>query len=198
MACLPCALSFGYEEIYPERQILVVKILLLRKSHSLTRVMQDLDNNIFVKGMDSDTQFHLTEVAGTDQEEVLFKLQKSWTPAKAREVTSDPEWLCGLAEHLDELADSRISRVSKWLDVNTQQFNSKDASFDSLKRLFDNMTVDLKANIQMCKIKCSTCHLLCLRMRHHDEEHDCRTSHECTHPCAYLDEHLEEASCGMK
>jgi hypothetical protein len=157
------------------------------------------DNNVSIDGPDSLARFHLTDfLPGTDREEVLSGLQRSWSEYHTRDAIPESEWVRGLEGHLEGLANNRVSRVSDWVSINTSRFTSKEASFDSLKRLFDNTVVDLKANIQMCKMTCISCHLICLRVRHHDGHHDCSTSHECLKRCGYSNEHEEEATCGLK
>ena len=51
--------------------------------------------------------------------------------------------------------------------------------------------VDLKSNVQFCKLQCASCQLLCVQSRSHDGPHTCQTNHLCIHECDFCQEPRE-------
>jgi hypothetical protein len=111
----------------------------------------------------------------------------------------DDEWIAQLSIFLDDVADMRINHVREWITSNLSRFKTSHANVDNLRRTFDDASVDLKANVQLCKMQCASCNLFCLRNRGHEAEepHDCQTDHHCGHLCDLGEEHPEEEKdCG--
>lgn len=106
LSCLPYALGFGYEEVEPERQVLMVSTLRLSHGAQHPDVLQDHDTHLPIPGFDSETRFHLTDVPGTNREEILFTIQASYERAIARDSAPEADWVASLEDHLDELTQS--------------------------------------------------------------------------------------------
>ncbi len=116
-----------------------------------------------------------------------------------RAQLSETEWFAGLSEYLHGLVDARIDLVRQWIEVNLSRFSASHANISDLGREFEKLQVDLKSGVELCRMKCASCNLLCVGNRRHDSDvqHDCRTSHNCPQACEYVDEHEEEPkSCG--
>ncbi|KAG1739641.1 hypothetical protein EDD22DRAFT_922084 [Suillus occidentalis] len=62
-------------------------------------------------------------------------------------------------------------------------------------RTFGSATIDLKSNLQLCKLKCASCELLCIQSRLHDGQHHCQTSHACIHSCDFCALFGETKAC---
>ncbi|KAI6143621.1 hypothetical protein BKA82DRAFT_4181550 [Pisolithus tinctorius] len=72
------------------------------------------------------------------------------------------------------------------------------ASIEELRRTFEDATVDLRSNVQLCKLQCTNCQLLCVQSRFHDGPHNCRTGHACIHQCDFCkDGPGENRACSM-
>lgn len=147
----------------------------------------------------------------------LAALRESWNPvqllkqlAQARrkakkgrkgkrltpeQLTRDSEWLEELASHLSRLIDLRVKHVQLWLDSNLRKFRGGHASIDDLRRRFDGLVIEMRANVQLCRAQCASCNLPCISSRLHDGDHSCKTSHNCTHPCEFCRDSTK--SCGL-
>ena len=151
---------------------------------------------------DTTLQFYLSG-SGTgnseDRQATLATLRRSWDQFDQRSSKPDDEWIAELSLYLDNVSDMRVNHVREWVLSNLSRFKTSHANIETLRRAFEDATVDLKANVQLCKMECEECNLLCLRARGHaaEELHDCQTDHFCTHLCDFGDEHPEEEKeCG--
>ena len=127
-------------------------------------------------------------------------MQSSWDEKDKRSHVPETEWTAGLSTYLDSLVDMRINHVYEWISSNLSRFTSSHAHVEMLRRVFDTAIVDLRANVEICGTQCANCQLKCLLSRRHDSTlpHDCRTSHQCLHPCDFGDEHPStEKMCGL-
>jgi hypothetical protein len=106
----------------------------------------------------------------------------------------DSEFLVELRAYLNGLIDLRVNHVRSWLDCNLAKFQGDHAAIEDLRRRFDNMAIEMKANVQLCGAQCASCHLLCTRSRLHEGGHSCNTDHACVHNCVYCDE--DPKRCG--
>ena len=120
-----------------------------------------------------------------DRELRLETLRESWDQADARQHVDDSEWVSDLTQYLTHLVDLRAARVDKWLKLNTQRFQTGNASIEELRRTFDSAIIDLRASVQLCRSQCTTCNLFCIQSRLHEGSHDCLTSHDCIHACTF-------------
>ncbi|KAG0697666.1 hypothetical protein DFH29DRAFT_984173 [Suillus ampliporus] len=93
--------------------------------------------------------------------------------------------------------DSRHHVSEDWISSNVSRFQSGQASIDELMRAFDSATVDLRSNLQLCKLKCASCELLCIQSRFHDGQHTCQTSHACIHSCDFCASSGDTKACSM-
>jgi hypothetical protein len=121
----------------------------------------------------------------------LFELR---SPSIPRQSILDSDWLAELGEYLNGLVDLRVNHVRAWLNCNLGRFQGGHAAIDELRRRFDNMVIEMKANVQLCGATCASCHLLCTRSRLHDGDHKCNTSHECVHNCEFCEDDLKLCS----
>ena len=111
----------------------------------------------------------------------------------------ESDWISGLSGYLETITQMRATHVQEWIHQNLDRFKATHASLETLKRACDTVLVELKENARLCKAQCSSCNLLCLQSRGHETQHDCKTSHECPHPCGFGDEHPgEEKKCGFR
>lgn len=162
---------------------------------------QDFDNGSPIDVPDTPAVFFLSNDGKEypdEQEKHLQDLVSSWESYDARLDDQEEKWVQRLCDHLDTLANNRINYVREWLEANTIRFKSDSTEFDALRRHFDTLSVALKGSVRICKLQCAQCQLLCLQPRHHEGQHNCRTSHTCHHNCRYVDEHPEMAElCGL-
>lgn len=131
-----------------------------------------------------------------DKNAVLVDLMKSWNRLGRRSEEHDDAWVKDLGEFLNQIVQSRIDRVEKWLSVNTVRYPPTHAGIQDLKRAANSMFIELKANVQLCGLQCTSCHLSCILVRHHDAKHNCGTSHQCVQLCQF-DDHTEGEPCGL-
>ncbi|KAJ7696454.1 hypothetical protein B0H17DRAFT_398658 [Mycena rosella] len=180
---LNSALEFGFYETEPVKEPL-----------------KNLDTNMPIDQPDTPSRFVLSSSAAThdEQQNIMSTLQKSWDRFDKRDKTPEVEWTTGLAQFLLDRAEMRIDYVFHWIQSNLARFKSNHANMDLLRRDFDSGAVDLRANVEICRMQCGSCHLLCLLSRRHgpDIPHDCRTSHNCPHPCGFSEEHIQPEKCG--
>ena len=120
------------------------------------------------------------------QEVVRRKTKKGQKERRVtpKQPTRDPEWVGELvASHLSKLIDLRVNHVQLWLDSNLRRFQGGHAPIEDLRRIFDGLVVEMRANVQLCRAQCASCNLPCIRSRLHDGGHDCGTSHICMRLC---------------
>ncbi|KAL4072279.1 hypothetical protein J3A83DRAFT_4092477 [Scleroderma citrinum] len=177
---LPNALAFGFQEIHPEREPL-----------------KNLDTDVPIELPDTEAQLFLAVGAAPQseaRERALSILQSSWKQCETRQRVPDAEWTEGLSQYLEDIVNLRIDHVREWLTHNLSRFQAGHASIEELRRTFEGAIVDLKSNVQLCKLQCATCQLLCVQSRFHDGPHACQTNHFCIHECDFCQEPRE---CGM-
>lgn len=121
----------------------------------------------------------------------LRTLQLSWSRFTDRQHGDDESWTDELGEYLAGLATARIDYVRKWLSINTERFNGDATTFQGLHREFETLAIALRSSVQLCKMQCAECQLLCLKARHHSGVHGCDTNHHCIHVCAFDDGHKD-------
>ncbi|KAK0446846.1 hypothetical protein EV421DRAFT_1707226 [Armillaria borealis] len=185
LAMLPNALMYGYTEIEPEAEPL-----------------KNFDTDILIDGEDNDARFFL-DLSGkpsAERELTLDRLRSEWQCNHPRQEVPDSDWADALEQQLQRLADARIDRVQVWIESNLSRFTATHATITELNRAFDNAQVDLRSSVALCRMKCSSCNLLCVGSRRHDPDmpHNCQTSHQCTKSCEFIDEHTDEPKlCGF-
>jgi hypothetical protein len=118
----------------------------------------------------------------------LVTLMESWVPNAPRQFTPDPEFVAELKKRLNDLIDLRVNHVRSWLDCNLARFQGGHAAIEDLRRRFDNMVIEMKTNIQLCGAQCSSCNLLCVRSRLHEDDHSCTTDHKCAFKCEFCED----------
>lgn len=129
----------------------------------------------------------------------LLELIRSWDQCNSRSsAASDSEWIEALDAHLQHCVFLRLEHVQLWLNINTARFQADVTTFQALRREYEALSVTLRADVQLCKLGCGECHLLCLKGRHHSGAHDCLTTHTCVHRCGFTEEHpADDIPCGL-
>ncbi|KAI6143616.1 hypothetical protein BKA82DRAFT_3983845 [Pisolithus tinctorius] len=175
---LPNALAFGFQEVHPEPEPL-----------------KNLDTDMPVELPDTESHLFLTVGMAPQseaREQALANLQGSWERYGDRQHISDSEWVEALSQYLEGIVNLRTNHVQGWLSQNFGRFQTGHASMEDLRRNFEGAAVDLKSNVQLCKLQCVQCQLLCIQSRFHDGPHACQTDHLCIHECDFV-----ERLCGM-
>lgn len=150
-----------------------------------------MDNQIPIITNDTSTVFYLGKDE-TERAAALSCLVKDWNPNAARQSSSE------LVQHLQDVAERRISTARKWMQENIARFPEDNADMRALKRRFEDLSDTLQANIQLCLAECALCRLRCMSNRSHgNQDHDCGTSHRCIDLCDYSDDHDSEECCGL-
>ncbi|KAJ7656305.1 hypothetical protein DFH06DRAFT_991968, partial [Mycena polygramma] len=180
---LNSALEFGFYETEPTNEPL-----------------KNFDTDAPIDQPDTPSRFFLSKSDATpeEQQDILRTLQKSWDQFGVRQRMSEDQWIAGLSRFLLDRAEMRIEHVFHWIGSNLARFKSNNANMDLLRRDFDSGAVDLRSNVEICRMQCANCNLLCILGRRHgtDTVHDCQTSHKCLYPCDFLDDHAELENCG--
>lgn len=164
---------------------------------------QNFDTDVVVDHPDTMSRFYLPgpETSPHNRELMLSVLRDEWDGSPTRHNQVDAEWISRLSLHLDLLIDMRVDHVREWISSNLARFKTGHANIEALRRTFETAIIDLRANVQLCRMKCDSCHLLCLRGRLHDhgpeEPHHCQTSHRCVHTCDFCESDSEEKTCGF-
>ncbi|KAH9016242.1 hypothetical protein EDB85DRAFT_1898280 [Lactarius pseudohatsudake] len=136
-AFLSIALATGYSEIEPELEPL-----------------KNFDSDLKVESDDTGACFAISDRKLPSPEEIemcLSALRESQSPGTPRQFKSDSEWVGELASHLSGLIDLRINHVQLWLDSNLGRFQGGHAAIEDLRRRFDSLVIEMKANVQLCK-----------------------------------------------
>ncbi|KIJ61776.1 hypothetical protein HYDPIDRAFT_115606 [Hydnomerulius pinastri MD-312] len=178
---LPNALTYGLQEVDPD-------IEPLKNLDTDSPVeMPDTDAHFFIPSTDPITS------QAESRERALNILREGWDRYRGRHLTLDEEWTEGLGQFLENLVSSRIEHVREWMSSNLSRFQAGNASIVELRRTLESAIVDLKSGVQLCKMKCASCHLSCIQSRLHDGHHDCQTNHICAHTCDFCKELQEES-----
>ncbi|KAF9228234.1 hypothetical protein BS17DRAFT_850512 [Gyrodon lividus] len=188
LALLPTTLAFGLQAVEPEIEPL-----------------KNLDTDIPVDSPDTDARFFVTSVEQLENEsgeELLDALLTGWVNFDSRQCVPDAQWAEELSKYLEDLADMRINHVRAWVRINLTRFQTGHASVMELQRTVESAVIDLKSSVQLCRMQCSFCQLLCIQNRLHDGPHDCQTEHTCTRMCEFcveleIPEESEAKKCSM-
>lgn len=125
----------------------------------------------------------------------LATLRKSWGTSTPRQSMHDSEWTSNLETHINGLIDLRVNHVLLWLDSNLQRFQAGHATINNLRRIFDDMVIEMKMNVRLCRAQCTSCHLLCVLNRLHEGDHNCENTHRCVYNCKFCGE--DPKACGI-
>lgn len=162
--------------------------------------MKNFDDDVPIGMPDTSSEFSLA-TGGAQQsssrEAALQVLSRAWGDHDSRQHVSEDVWVENLTAQIDTLVNLRIAHVNEWISSNVARFQSGQASIDELMREFESATVDMKSNVQLCKLKCAKCELLCVQSRLHDGQHNCQTSHTCIHSCDFCASSGETKPCSM-
>lgn len=120
----------------------------------------------------------------------LRELRQLWNGRLDRYKLEESDFISRYNDFLNGLVKERLDLVGGWLQVNTERF-SDHSEVQALMRAFREHAEEMKGNNILCGARCSSCGLLCLEMRRHEGDHDCKTSHRCPQPCELLREHSD-------
>jgi hypothetical protein len=108
---------------------------------------------------DSRARFALSDLELPTQEEIEMRLtvlresQHSWR--RHDNIIPDSEWVGTLTSHLSRLIDLRVNHVQLWLELEfADRFQSGHAAIEDLRRRFDSLVIEMKANVQLCRARC--------------------------------------------
>ncbi|KAG1805444.1 uncharacterized protein BJ212DRAFT_1391820 [Suillus subaureus] len=175
------ALAFGLQEVDP-----------------CPEPLKNLDDGVPIDMPDTASEFSLAEgKQSSSREAALHVLSHAWQDYDSRQHMADVLWIENLTAHIDNLINLRVAHVREWISMNVARFPSGQASIGELIRTFGSATIDLKSNLQLCKLKCASCELLCVQSRLHDGQHNCQTSHACIHSCDFCALFGETKACTM-
>jgi len=118
----------------------------------------------------------------------LANLRKLWPKRLDRYKASEADFISEYNEFLQGLVKERLELVGGWLQSNTARFG-EHSEVQRLMRTFKEYGEEMKGSTLLCGSRCSSCGLLCLEMRRHEGDHDCKTNHRCPHPCERLAQH---------
>ncbi|KAG1889124.1 hypothetical protein F4604DRAFT_1673832 [Suillus subluteus] len=137
LAMLPNALAFGLQEVNPDPEPL-----------------KNLDDDIPIEMPDTSTEFSLAGgPQSSSRETALQVLSHAWDDYGSRHHMPEDRWIENLIAHIDSLVNLRVAHAREWISSNVARFQSGQASIDELMRTFESATVDLKSNLQLCKLK---------------------------------------------
>ncbi|KAG8903435.1 hypothetical protein FRB99_003284 [Tulasnella sp. 403] len=133
---LPNAFATGHAEVDPEVEDL-----------------KNLDNQEPIVATDGDATLYV----GKEPQEVERALSahlQNWKPDAARHSVQE------LQEHLKAAAALRLAHVQVWFDVKTARFPADNADIRGLRRLFEDTSAALLANIFLntLDVACTACH----------------------------------------
>ena len=145
--------------------------------------------------MDTATTFWVDKLHNNSsilgKEDALRNICSSWPDYNSRLSVPDSDWIEKLSQYVDDLVTQRIDHVQSWIDSNLAKFGKSNAAMEELYRSVDAEVVEMRRAVQLCKIQCNNCHLLCLNARFHDGDHNCSTDHTCKHSCQFEDAHVD-------
>ena len=145
---------------------------------------------------DTPLQFVLSGSQPEDRERALVVLRRSWDRFSFRQHIPDSEWMGDLSQYLERVVSLRVNHVQEWLSQNLSRFQTgQHASTEELRRTFESEVVDLKSSVQLCKVQCANCQLLCIQNRFHNGQHNCLTNHQCAHQCVFCYDNGEHKNC---
>ena len=162
--------------------------------------MKNFDDDVPIGAPDTSSEFSLATGGlqqSSSREAALRALFRTWEDYDSRQHVPEDVWIGNLTSHIDNLVGLRIAHVNEWILSNVARFQSGQASIDELMREFESTTVDLKSNVQLCRLKCASCELLCVQSRLHDGQHNCQSSHLCIHFCDFCASSRETKACSM-
>ena len=141
-----------------------------------------------------------SENAPGELDAYLKALCESWTGYDSRLKRIEADWLQDLSSYLTHLVDTRVNHVKAWISKNLEGFQqTSHANITFLSRMLDATVIDIRANTELCKQQCSSCHLSCLlNRRHSGSDHNCLTSHKCIYHCEFMEEHEGYKICGYR
>ncbi|KAJ7583113.1 hypothetical protein C8J56DRAFT_202132 [Mycena floridula] len=185
MGMLSIALASGFAEIQPDLEPL-----------------KNLDTDLLIEVDDSDARFFLSgpEPLVPDKDSALLRLIQSWDRYSMRFDMKDVAWVTELSDYLKRLVDCRVEHVQEWIFSNLSRFKATNhANIELLRRALDTAIIELRSNVDLCKMQCASCQLLCLRGRHGAEiAHECSTDHRCIANCDYDTDHDGQTKlCGL-
>ena len=170
---LPTALAFGVLEL-----------------QSGGEPLKNLDNDEILGPSTTSYVLHVPNASGEPlfPASCLAELRKLWPKRLDRYKASEADFISDYNEFLQGLVKERLELVGGWLQANTARFG-EHSEVQRLMRAFKEHGEEIKGSTLLCGSRCGSCGLLCLEMRRHEGDHDCKTTHRCPHPCERLGDH---------
>ncbi|KAG9024434.1 hypothetical protein FRB95_011519, partial [Tulasnella sp. JGI-2019a] len=154
----------------------------------------NFDNQELILANDSDEHFYIGR-SPTERQAALDCLGRISGAEPARGDITE------LVQAIKIRIEARLQHVEGWIRANTARFADDSPDVQVLRREFEDMSENIKANSQFCLMECTSCRLPCMLFRtHRPSRHDCCTSHRCLDKCDFLVDHpvLNEKLDGCK
>ncbi|KAB5588316.1 hypothetical protein CTheo_8242 [Ceratobasidium theobromae] len=165
----------------------------------------NLDTDEEVASLRHEVEFFVPNLGGltladdTIMEHLLKSLTDSCTHRLgiAVDTARDVAFIDRLQQQLLRDLDLRMKHVRHWIQVNVQRFPPENQDIRNIHGKIDSLEIAMRAALQLCSEKCSTCHYLCVRPRRHVGEHQCGTTHRCPFLCEVSGQHSNPVDCGL-
>ncbi|XP_065835804.1 uncharacterized protein [Oscarella lobularis] len=155
-----------------------------------TNESQLIEDEIISQSL-SEADFGLELFAASPQEKRTVRKQIiTKYMNKNNEKIGTFEWCGSFKTEMKALVERRITRVEKWICINTEDFQ-EDGNVRSLTSDVKNLYFNpLRQFWTVCCQKCKMCDRLCLKEYSHfdstgDQSHDCYTDHRCAKTCSF-------------
>lgn len=154
----------------------------------------DLQSAFYLSDLEDDE-----ETASIRKEEQLQVLLQPFLSTSDQFSGAQAEWIKYLQERVQELVHARTKLIRAWVDTNLSRFDKDLAHVQGVYKKLEESSVKLMANVKLCGLQCSECHLACISVYRHDGPHNCRTSHRCLCPCDQANDHSQRSIpiCGL-
>ncbi|KAJ3073522.1 hypothetical protein HDU98_001323 [Podochytrium sp. JEL0797] len=182
-----------------QRVTWLLSSLPLAFSHALSELdpipepLKSLDTNELIENPNDQGFFFSSSDSDCDIAEAI-KLFEINHPRHENE----PNWIAGLESFIDELFEQRVITVSSWISANLAAFKTKQSDLEPLTRKLEEIKIDARAKLTICKFECRDCMLVCVLEKKHDGSHDCGTNHQCPKACEFGQDHEDGSMCGLK
>jgi hypothetical protein len=152
--------------------------------------LKNLDNDEVLGPSTKSYVLHVPNASGEPllPASCLAELRKLWPKRLDRYKASEADFISEYNEFLQGLVKERLELVGGWIQTNTARFG-EHSEVQLLMRTFKEHGEEIKGSTLLCGSRCGSCGLLCLEMRRHEGDHDCKTTHTCPHPCERLADH---------
>jgi hypothetical protein len=120
--------------------------------------------------------------------EALERICRGWEGFSQRTAVDEQDFVADLSAYLQQLTESRIDLVDRWVTENTFSFGN-NVMVQELRVKFKGYAQKIRSRVIICQIPCSQCGRRCIKTQRHGGVHDCRTDHTCNFSCSFDDGH---------